>query len=273
VLAQIAADELGLSPLEITAERLDTSVLATGLGTYASRSTVMAGNAVRQAALAVIEQARPFAASAVSVGADDLVFADGQFESADASAGISLKEVAALAARENGTGLLATETFHVERATFTHGAVAAIVRIDPELGAVRVERLVLSYDVGRAVNPRVVEGQLHGAAVQALGGALLEQFTYDEHGNPLATTFFDYLLPSLGDAPEMTVLIEENRTTSNPLGVAGAGEAGIRSVAAAIVGAIEDALDCPGAIREVPATPEIVWRAAGRSTDRSNRVH
>jgi CO/xanthine dehydrogenase Mo-binding subunit len=109
--------------------------------------------------------------------------------------------------------------------------------------------------------------------VQALGGTLLEQFLYDEHGNPLATTFFGYLLPSLGDAPEMTVLIEENRATSNPLGAAGAGEAGIRSVAAAIISAIENALDCPGAIREVPATPEIVWRAAARSSDRSSRLH
>jgi CO/xanthine dehydrogenase Mo-binding subunit len=142
--------------------------------------------------------------------------------------------------------------------------VAAIVSVDPELGAVRVERLVLGYDVGRAVNPRLVEGQLHGAAVQALGGALLEQFTYDEDGSPIATTFFDYLLPGLGDAPDMTVLLDEAPSTTNPLGVKGAGEGGVCSVAAAIVGAIENALDQPGAIREVPATPELVWRVAAR---------
>jgi CO/xanthine dehydrogenase Mo-binding subunit len=151
---------------------------------------------------------------------------------------------------------------HVKRASFSHGVVAAIVAVDPELGAVRVERLVLAYDVGRAVNPRLVEGQLHGAAVQAIGGTLLEQFTYDEDGSPLATTFFDYLLPGLGDAPEMTVLLQEVPSTTNPLGVKGAGEGGVCSVAAAIVGAIEDAIGVPGAIRETPATPEVVWRAA-----------
>jgi CO/xanthine dehydrogenase Mo-binding subunit len=96
---------------------------------------------------------------------------------------------------------------------------------------------------------------------------LLEQFTYDEDGNPIATTFFDYLLPGLGDAPELTVLLVESPSTSNPLGVKGAGEGGVCSVAAAVAGAIEDALDLPGAIRETPATPEVVWRAAaaGRS--------
>jgi CO/xanthine dehydrogenase Mo-binding subunit len=261
VLAQIVAEELGVSVLEVTVASGDTSQLPTGAGTYASRSTVMAGNAARLAALAVIDQARPFAASALGVEPDVLVFRVGSFETEDASGGISLREAATLATSSNGTGLLGSEVFHVERACFSHGVVAAIVAVDPELGAVRVERLVLGYDVGRAVNPRLVEGQLHGAAVQAVGGTLLEQFTYDQDGTPLATTFFDYLLPGLGDAPQMTVLLEEVPSTTNPLGVKGAGEAGACSVAAAIVGAIEDALAVPAAIRETPATPELVWRA------------
>jgi CO/xanthine dehydrogenase Mo-binding subunit len=262
VLAQIVADELGVSVLEVTVDTGDTAQLATGRGTYASRSTVMAGNAARLAALAVIDQARPFAASALGVDPEALVFRDGSFETEDSSAGLSLREVAALAASENGAGLLGSEVFHVKRASFSHGVVAAVVAVDPELGAVSVERLVLGYDVGRAVNPRLVEGQLHGAAVQAIGGALLEQFIYDEDGNPIATTLFDYLLPSLGDAPEMTALVEEVPSSTNPLGVKGAGEAGVCSVAAAIAGAIEDALGAPGAIRATPATPETVWRAA-----------
>lgn len=263
VLAQIVADELGISPLEITAETVDTAAIAAGRGTYASRSTVMAGNAARLAALAVIEQARPLAASTLGVEAGALVFRDGNFETAQSSTVLSLREVAVLAARENGTGLAASEVFRTDRATFSHGAVAAVVRVDPDLGAVRVERLVLGYDVGRAVNPRLVEGQLHGAAAQALGGTLLEQFAYDDDGNPRAASFMDYLLPSLPDAPDMTVLLEESPATTNPLGVKGAGEAGVCGVAAAIVGAIEDALNLPGAIRQVPVTPEIVWRAAG----------
>jgi carbon-monoxide dehydrogenase large subunit/6-hydroxypseudooxynicotine dehydrogenase subunit gamma len=262
VLAQIVAEELGVSALEVTVKPGDTAQLPTGRGTYASRSTVMAGNAARLAALAVIEQARPLAASALGVEPDALVFRDGNFEAVDSSATVSLNELATLATNENGPGLHGYEVFHVERASFSHGVVAAIVAVDPELGAVRVERLVLGYDVGRAVNPRLVEGQLHGAAVQAIGGTLLEQFIYDEDGSPIATTFFDYLLPGLGDAPEMSVLLDEVPSTTNPLGVKGAGEGGICSVAAAIVGAIEDAIGAPGAIRETPATPEVVWRAA-----------
>jgi aerobic carbon-monoxide dehydrogenase large subunit len=272
VLAQIVAEELGVSADDVTVEPGDTSQLSTGVGTYASRSTVMAGNAARLAALSVVEQGRPFAGSALGVEPEELVFGGGRFEVVDFG-GVSLGEVASLAKSENGIGLLGSEQFHVERASFSHGVVAAIVAVDPDLGAVRVERLVLGYDVGRAVNPRLVEGQLHGAAVQAIGGTLLEQFTYDADGNPIATTFFDYLLPGLRDAPEMTVLLEEVPSTTNPLGVKGAGEGGVCSVAAAIVGAIENALDLPGAIREVPATPEIIWRAvAARPADQGERA-
>jgi carbon-monoxide dehydrogenase large subunit/6-hydroxypseudooxynicotine dehydrogenase subunit gamma len=262
VLAQIVAEGLGVPSLEVTVETGDTSKLATGRGTYASRSTVMAGNAAWLAALAVIDAGRPFAARALGVELEALVFRDGGYEPESATGAISLWEVAALAASENGSGLLGSEVFHTERANFSHGAVAALVSVDPELGAVRVERMVLGYDVGRAVNPLLVEGQLQGAAVQAIGGTLLEQFIYDEHGHPVATTFFDYLLPGLRDAPELTVLQVEAPSTTNPLGVKGAGEGGVCGVAAAIVAAIEDALDRPGAIRETPATPEVVWRAA-----------
>jgi carbon-monoxide dehydrogenase large subunit/6-hydroxypseudooxynicotine dehydrogenase subunit gamma len=262
VLSQIVAEELGVPSLDVTVETGDTAKLGTGQGTYASRSTVMAGNAARLAALAAIERGRPFAAGALGVQPDALVFQRGSFEAEDPGAAISLMHVAALARGENGIGLLGSEVFRTDRANFSHGTVAAIVSVDPELGAVRVERLVLGYDVGRAVNPRLVEGQLQGAAIQALGGALLEQFTYDKDGNPIATTFFDYLLPGVGDAPELTVLLTESRSTLNPLGVKGAGEGGICSVAAAIAGAIDDALGLPGAIRQTPVTPEVVWRAA-----------
>jgi carbon-monoxide dehydrogenase large subunit/6-hydroxypseudooxynicotine dehydrogenase subunit gamma len=267
-LAQIVGDQLGISPSEISVEPLDTSALATGVGTYASRSTVMAGNAARLAALAVIEQARHLAGAALGIEPGELIFRAGQFEAMNSSATVSLDEVAVRASSESVAGLSASETFRVERASFSHGVVAAVVRVDAELGAVRVERLVLAYDVGRAVNPRLLAGQMHGAAVQALGGALLEQFLYDETGRPRGASLMDYLLPSLGDAPEMTVLLEESRSTTNPLGVKGAGEGGVCSVAAAIVGAIENALGVPGVIREVPATPELVWRAAASGTHR-----
>jgi aerobic carbon-monoxide dehydrogenase large subunit len=269
VLAQIVAEELGISPELVTAETVDTDAIGIGRGTYASRSTVMAGNAARLAALAVIEQARPLAASALGVDPDTVSFGQGEFSPASefspgAPGAVSLREVAAVAARSNRAGLSATETYRTDQATFSHGAVAAVVAVDPELGAVRVEQLVLGYDVGRAVNPRLVHGQLHGAAAQALGGALLEQFSYDDLGHPRVASLMDYLLPSLGDAPRVTVLLEENPADTNPLGVRGAGEAGVCGVAAAIVAAIEDALGQPGTILTVPATPEMVWRVAQR---------
>jgi carbon-monoxide dehydrogenase large subunit len=262
VLAQIVAEELGIAPDLIRAETVDTDAIDSGRGTYASRSTVMAGNAARLAALAVIEQARPFAAAALGVPADALLFSQGRFGLAGGERTVSLPVLAAIAAGSNGVGLTATETYRTDQAAFSHGAVAAVVAVDPEVGAVRVEQLVLGYDVGRAVNPRLVHGQLHGAAAQALGGALLEQFSYDEQGNPRVASLMDYLLPSLGDTPRVTVLLEETPTDTNPLGVRGAGEAGVCGVAAAIVGAIEDALGQPGAIRAVPATSETVWRVA-----------
>jgi CO/xanthine dehydrogenase Mo-binding subunit len=258
VLTQVVADELDLAPHQIDAARMDTQELGSGIGTYASRSTVMAGNAARQAAIALLDQARPLAAAALQTAEHELVVRDGGFEvDGDPTARVTLAELAA--ARGDG-GLGVEEVFRVERVAYSHGAIAVIARVDPELGAVRIERLVFGYDVGRAVNPRLIEGQLQGAALQALGGALLEQFVYDEDGNPLAASFMDYLLPTLGDAPDVTVLLEEVPATTNPLGVKGAGEAGVPAVAGAIANAIEHALGMPGAIRAVPITPELVCR-------------
>ncbi len=228
MLTQVVADTLDLAPEQVTAARLDTDEIGSGIGSYASRSTVMAGNAAREAALELAARAR--------------------------DAGVSVAE---LAARTEG-GLSAEHTFSVERVTYGHGAIAAVVRVDPELGAVRVEQLVLGYDVGRAINPRIIEGQLVGAAMQAIGGALLEHFVYDEDGNPLAASFMDYLQPTLGDAPRVTVVIEEVPSTTNPLGVKGVGEAGVPAVAGAVVNAVEDALGTPGTIVRVPLTPEYV---------------
>jgi carbon-monoxide dehydrogenase large subunit len=252
MLTQVVADELDLAPERITAARLDTDEIGSGIGSYASRSTVMAGNAAREAALALLARARPLAAGALGADEDALVVRDGGFEHEGDR--VSLAEIAA----GLDGGLSEEHTFHVERVTYGHGAIAAVVRVDPDLGAVRVEQLVLGYDVGRAINPQIIEGQLVGAAMQAIGGALLEQFVYDEDGNPLAASFMDYLMPTLGDAPRTTVIMEEVVSTTNPLGVKGVGEAGIPAVAGAIANAVEDALGAPGAIRRVPLTPEYV---------------
>jgi aerobic carbon-monoxide dehydrogenase large subunit len=254
MLTQVVAEELGVRPAEITAARLDTAMIDAGVGTYASRSTVMSGNAAREAAWALIERGRGPAAEILGVPEDELTYRDGAFEVSGADQRVGLIELAKeLDAR--GETLDEEVVFSVDRVTYGHGAVAVVVRVDPELGAVRVEDLVIGYDVGRALNPRIIEGQLVGAAMQAIGGALLEEFVFDEDGNPLAASFMDYLLPTLHDAPRARVVLDEVASTTNPLGVKGVGEAGIPSVAGAIANAIEDALGVTQAIRSVPITP------------------
>jgi carbon-monoxide dehydrogenase large subunit len=161
VLPQVVADELDVEPAQVSAERLDTAIVSEGIGTYASRSTITAGNAAHQAAARLLAEARPAAARALGVAEDALVVRDGGFEVIDdPAARIALADIAA----ETDAGLTAGAVYRVERPAYSHGAVAAVVQVDPELGRVQVERLVIGYDVGRAINPRLVEGQLVGAA-------------------------------------------------------------------------------------------------------------
>lgn len=260
VLAQIAAETFDVALDKVRVELLDTEHSAFGTGSYASRSTATGGSAVHLAARKVVEQAKVFAGAELEVEVDDLVVRDGGLEVAGASdVRLSFGEISArldpVTAGRRGVlpGLRAEEFFHVTKLTYPYGCHAAIAVVDEETGAPKIERLVLGYDVGRAVNPVLVDGQLHGGALQGLGGALLERFIYDEDGNPLVTSFMDYLMPTCIEAPEMeTVVTEDAPTSTNPLGVKGAGEGGLTGVAAAIAAAIDHALDAPGAVTSVP---------------------
>ncbi|MCZ6495083.1 MAG: molybdopterin-dependent oxidoreductase, partial [Alphaproteobacteria bacterium] len=154
-------------------------------------------------------------------------------------------------------GLAAEEFFNTTETVFPYGIHFAVVRIDGETGGVEVERFVVAYDVGRAVNPMLVEGQLVGGCIQGLGGALYEEFAYDERGQPLAVTFADYLMPTAGEAPDVEVLLTEDAPSPhNPLGIKSAGEGGINGVGAAIAGAIDDAISTPGAVTRLPVSPQ-----------------
>jgi CO/xanthine dehydrogenase Mo-binding subunit len=133
----------------------------------------------------------------------------------------------------------------------------AAVKVDSDTGAVAIERYVIGYDVGKAVNPRQVESQIAGGLAQGLGGALLEEFIYDDSGEPLSVTFADYLMPTAREVPAVSILITEDAPSPlNPLGLKGAGEGGANPVGAAIASAIDDALQRPGAITELPVTPQ-----------------
>ncbi len=140
--------------------------------------------------------------------------------------------------------------------TYPYGVHLALVSVDGKTGNVRVERYLVANDVGRAINPMLVEGQIVGGFAQGLGGALYEEFRYDESGQPLSTTFADYLIPTAAEVPDVDVLITEDAPSPlNPLGVKGAGEGGANGVGAAIASAIDDALCRPGVIISLPVTP------------------
>jgi carbon-monoxide dehydrogenase large subunit/6-hydroxypseudooxynicotine dehydrogenase subunit gamma len=135
------------------------------------------------------------------------------------------------------------------------------VQVDRDTGGVAVERYVIAYDIGRAINPALVNGQIVGGFAQGLGGALLEEFTYSERGDPLATTLADYLLPALRETPAVEVMLCEDYVSPlNPLGIKGAGESGITGVGAAIASAIDDAIGMPGAVTQLPVTPQRLKR-------------
>jgi carbon-monoxide dehydrogenase large subunit/6-hydroxypseudooxynicotine dehydrogenase subunit gamma len=144
---------------------------------------------------------------------------------------------------------------------FPYGIHVAVVRVDRETGEVVVERYLVAYDVGRAINPIMIEGQITGGLAQGIGGALYEEFTYDARGEPLAVTLADYLTITAKEMPSAKVLITEDAPSPrNPLGIKGAGEAGTNGVGAAIAAAIDQAISVPGAVTQLPVTPQRMRR-------------
>jgi CO/xanthine dehydrogenase Mo-binding subunit len=157
------------------------------------------------------------------------------------------------------TGLAAEATFNSTHMVYPYGVHIAVVRVDPETGGIAVERYAIAYDVGRAVNPMLVEGQIAGGLAQGLGGALYEEFLYDEAGEPLSVSFADYLMPTANEVPASQILITEDAPSPlNPLGLKGAGEGGANPVGAVIASAVDDALQRPAAVTRLPLTPQRV---------------
>lgn len=254
VVAQVASEVLSVPIERMTVVHGQTDRIDAGLGAFASRVTVMTGCAVHAAAEALRSKAVAVAASALGVASSELSFAQGGVRAPDGS----VMPLAELAARslDGGVPLAAEGFFRAEHMTYPYGIHAAVVRVDRGTCGVHVERFVVAYDIGRAVNPMLVEGQLVGAAAQGIGGSLHEEFVYDENGQPLATTFADYLMPTLAEMPAVEIMLTEDFPSPlNPLGVKGAGEGGINGVGAAIAAAIDDALGRPGAITRLPVTP------------------
>jgi CO/xanthine dehydrogenase Mo-binding subunit len=274
VVAQICADALGVDYQRVRVVHGQTDRIPFGVGAFASRVTVMTGEATRRAAAEVKRKAIELAAVLLQRSPAELNVMDGRVvtQGADAGPSITLAEIArALAPTsklrgEREPGLAADGWFYCDHMNYPYGVHIAVVRVDRETGGVTVERYLVAYDIGKAVNPMLVEGQIAGGFAQGLGGALLEEFCYDDRGEPLSVTFADYTMPTAREIPALQVVITEDAPSPlNPLGLKGAGEAGVNAVGAAIAGAIDDAIGIPGAVARLPVTPQRMWEILRRA--------
>jgi len=300
VFAQIAADALGVPLSAVSVVTGDTRRFKYAVGTFASRAAVMSGNAVALAAGKVRAKALRIAAEALEAAPDDLEIADGVVRvKGDPSARIALGTVAALSnplryafdeqtalatqfaggvqpdrppvADDDEPGLEATDYYSPIRSTFASGMHAAVVETDPETADIRILRYCVVHDCGNLINPRIVEGQIHGGVAQGVGGALYERIVYDDAGQLLNASYMDFLMPYASEVP--TVEIDHLQTPSplNPLGVKGAGEAGVIPGAAVLAAAIEDAEGFR--IDRMPISPSELWELRRRSPADAHGAH
>ena len=262
----LTADRLGIDGDKIRILQGDTDQIPTGGGTGGARSLYSEGTAIVATAESVIEKGKQAASEALEAAASDIVFDAGRFSIAGTDRGM---DILALAAHQRGrkdqgaTQLDAAEVAAIEFHTFPNGCHMAEVEIDPDTGSISVVRYQVTDDVGRAVNPMIVRGQVHGGVAQGVGQAMMERTSYDPESGPLlAGSFMDYALPRAADLPDIDVDLIEVPCGTNPLGVKGAGEAGAVGSPPAMINAIVDALAARGVKAvDMPATPEVVWRA------------
>ncbi|MFC8427783.1 xanthine dehydrogenase family protein molybdopterin-binding subunit [Streptomyces sp. NPDC057253] len=267
--SQIAADVLGVPFEDVQVVHGDTRSAPQGMDTYGSRSLVVGGTAVHRAATKVVDKARRVAAHLLEASERDLEFADGVFSvkgSPDARRTIQEVAFETFTSHDLPDGVEPTinagQVTDPDNFSYPHGTHLCAVEVDTETGQTRIRSYVAVDDVGRVVNPMIVEGQVHGGLAQGIAQALYEEAVYDDEGNLVSGTMADYLVPSAPDLPEFVTDRTETPATSNPLGVKGVGEAGTIASTPAVVGAIVDALR-PLGVRDVrmPCTPERVWQA------------
>jgi len=264
--AQIVAEELGLDPQNIMVEEGDTDTAPYGLGTYASRSTPVAGAAIATAARRIREKAKKIAAHMLEVGEGDVEWKDYKFQVKGVPAKTAtMKEVAFGAYTNPGPnepGLEATNYYDPPNMTFPYGAYIAVVDVDRDTGEVRVRRFLAVDDCGTVINPLVVEGQIHGGLTEGFAIAFMQEIQYDSEGNNLNTNFTDYLVPTSLETPHWETGNTVTPSPHHPIGAKGVGESPNVGSPAAFVNAVIDALS-PLGVRhiEMPVTREKVWRA------------
>jgi len=261
---QLTVDRLGVDGEKVRILQGDTDTIPTGGGTGGARSLYSEGQAILATAATVIEKGRKAASEALEAAMADIVFESGKFSIVGTDRGIDIVTLATTQrakakAGEDVTTLDAAEVAEIKSHTFPNGCHIAEVEVDPETGVVTVVRYSVTDDVGKAVNPMIVAGQVHGGVAQGFGQAVTERTEYDaSSGQLLSGSFMDYALPRAADLPDIEVELIEVPCASNPLGVKGAGEAGAVGSPPALINAIIDALD--GKKVDMPATPEVVWK-------------
>ncbi|MBE1575115.1 xanthine dehydrogenase family protein molybdopterin-binding subunit [Amycolatopsis roodepoortensis] len=266
--SQIVADKLGVPFEDIEVIHGDTQSSHKGMDTYGSRSLVVGGIAVVKAADKVLAKAKPIAAHLMECSEDDLEFSAGKFSVKGTDSSTSIQDIAwAVFSAHNlpdgvEPSLDSADTFDPENFSFPHGTHLCAAEVDTETGRVRLRSYVCVDDVGVAVNPLIVEGQVHGGLAQGIAQALFEEAVHDEGGTLTTGTFADYLLPSAADLPSFTTDRTETPSTTNPLGAKGVGEAGTIASTPAVVNAVVDAVRHFGVNDiEMPLTPMRVWHA------------
>jgi carbon-monoxide dehydrogenase large subunit len=260
--AMIASDELGIPIEAIEVRHGDTDEVTKGVGTFGSRSLQLGGSAILQASEETVERAREIAADLFEAAEADIVLdkVSGSFQVAGTPA--LTKSWAEIVAAAGQDGLRVEADFQAPSPTFPFGAHLAVVEVDADTGAVRLDRIVTADDAGRILNPMLVEGQRHGGIAQGAAQALLEEFRYDEDGNPVTSNFADYGIISATELPSFELLTQETPTPVNRLGAKGIGESGTIGSTPAIQSAVVDALSHLGVRHlDMPASPERVWRA------------
>jgi aerobic carbon-monoxide dehydrogenase large subunit len=267
--SQIAADALGVPYRDVEVHHGDTAVSHRGLDTYGSRSLVVGGYAVRVACDKVVAKARRVAAHLLEANEDDLEFSQGTFAvrgSPDATTTIQDLALAVFTSHDYPEdmepSLDADATVDPENFSYPHGTHLCAVEVDTETGKVEILRYVAVDDVGKVINPQIVEGQVHGGLAQGIAQALYEEAVHDEDGNLVTGSLVDYYVPSAADLPHFVTDRTETPATTNPLGVKGVGEAGAIASTPAVMNAVIDAVRHLGVddIR-MPASPRNVWEA------------
>ncbi|MFN0072252.1 MAG: xanthine dehydrogenase family protein molybdopterin-binding subunit [Chloroflexota bacterium] len=271
VYAQVCAERLGVRPEDVTVITGDTAAIALGVGTSASRSAVTAGNAVSQASQGLKEKVLSIAAHLLEVASDDVEMTDSTaYVRGAAARSVPLARIAQMANAPTPNaplpagmepGLEYTTYFAPEKPTFSNGAHAVFVEVDPESGLVKLENYLVAHDCGVVLNPMLLDGQVHGGVAQGIGNALTEELHYDREGQLLTSTYLDYLLPGATEVPMMETLHLETPSPNNPEGIKGAGEGGTIPVPAVVANAVDDALANLGVrVTHTPITPDRLRR-------------